>query len=60
MREVPRWHACWPLKNAVINTAAVQIKTLTVAGKQVTLAVFRQLIEEQSRLAIRRSATPHC
>jgi hypothetical protein len=33
-------------RNAVINTAAVQIKTLTVAGKQVTLAVFRQLIEE--------------
>jgi hypothetical protein len=33
-------------QNAVINTAAVQIKTLTVAGKQVTLAVFRQLIEE--------------
>jgi hypothetical protein len=33
-------------QNAVINTASVQIKTLTVAGKQVTLAVFRQLIEE--------------
>jgi hypothetical protein len=32
-------------QNAVINTTSVQIKTLT-AGKQVTLAVFRQLIEE--------------
>jgi len=33
-------------QNAVINTVSVQIKTLTVSGKQVTLAVFRQLIEE--------------
>lgn len=30
---------------AEITTAAVQIKTLTVTGKQVTLAVFRQLEE---------------
>jgi hypothetical protein len=33
--------------NAQITTATVQIKTLTIGGKQVTLAVFRQLIEEQ-------------
>jgi hypothetical protein len=32
--------------NAQISTATVQIKTLTITGKQVTLAVFRQLIEE--------------
>ncbi|MCA2229618.1 hypothetical protein [Nonomuraea aurantiaca] len=31
---------------AQITTAAVEIKTLTVNGKQVTLAVFRQLYEE--------------
>jgi hypothetical protein len=31
---------------AQITTAAVQINTLTVSGKQVTLAVFRQLREE--------------
>lgn len=31
---------------AEITTAAVEIKTLTVKGKQVTLAVFRQLIEQ--------------
>jgi hypothetical protein len=31
--------------NAEIKTAAVEIKTLTVTGKQVTLAVFRQLQE---------------
>lgn len=35
------------VRNAQIATAAVEIKTLTVSGKQVTLAVFRQLIEEQ-------------
>lgn len=33
--------------SAQITTAAVEIKTLTVSGKQVTLAVFRQLYDEQ-------------
>lgn len=33
-------------QNATITTAAVEVKTLTVSGKQVTLAVFRQLREE--------------
>ncbi|WP_433542029.1 hypothetical protein ACQP10_38400 (plasmid) [Streptosporangium sandarakinum] len=33
------------LHNAEITTATVEIKTLTVSGKQVTLAVFRQLQE---------------
>jgi hypothetical protein len=33
--------------NATITTASVQVKTLTISGKQVTLAVFRQLREEQ-------------
>jgi hypothetical protein len=32
--------------NAEVKTAAVEIKTLTISGKQVTLAVFRQLKEE--------------
>jgi len=32
--------------NAQISTATVEIKTLTITGKQVTLAVFRQLIDE--------------
>ncbi|TKA11739.1 hypothetical protein [Actinacidiphila oryziradicis] len=32
--------------NATITTAAVEVKTLTISGKQVTLAVFRQLQEE--------------
>lgn len=32
--------------NAQISTATVEIKTLTITGKQVTLAVFRQLVEE--------------
>ncbi len=32
--------------NAQISTAKVEIKTLTISGKQVTLAVFRQLIDE--------------
>lgn len=32
--------------NAQISTATVEIKTLTVTGKQVTLAVFRQLLDE--------------
>ncbi len=34
------------VENAQIKTAAVEIKTLTVSGKQVTLAVFRQIMEE--------------
>jgi hypothetical protein len=34
------------IKEAEIRTASVEIRTLTVSGKQVTLAVFRQLIEE--------------
>jgi hypothetical protein len=33
--------------NAEIKTAAVEIKTLTISGKQVTLAVFRQIREER-------------
>lgn len=33
--------------NATINTVAVEVKTLSISGKQVTLAVFRQLREEQ-------------
>ncbi|MER5348932.1 hypothetical protein ABT093_01140 [Kitasatospora sp. NPDC002551] len=33
--------------NATINTAAVEVKTLSISGKQVTLAVFRQLRDEQ-------------
>lgn len=32
-------------QTAELNTATVQINTLTVSGKQVTLAVFRQLTE---------------
>jgi hypothetical protein len=34
------------VQNAAITTASVEIKTLTVSGKQVTLAVFRQLLEQ--------------
>jgi hypothetical protein len=34
------------VQNAEITTASVEIKTLTVSGKQVTLAVFRQLLEQ--------------
>lgn len=33
-------------QTATITTATVEVKTLTISGKQVTLAVFRQLIEE--------------
>ncbi|MFD8559122.1 hypothetical protein ACFV1N_17715 [Streptosporangium canum] len=33
-------------QNAQITTAAVEVKTLTISGKQVTLSVFRQLREE--------------
>jgi hypothetical protein len=32
--------------NATITTASVEVKTLTISGKQVTLAVFKQLREE--------------
>ncbi len=32
--------------NAQISTVKVEVKTLTISGKQVTLAVFRQLIDE--------------
>lgn len=32
---------------AEVTTAAVEIKTLTIRGKQVTLAVFRQLREKE-------------
>jgi hypothetical protein len=34
------------VQQAQITTATVEIKTLSVSGKQVTLAVFRQLLEE--------------
>ncbi|MFI6879857.1 hypothetical protein ACIBL6_41090 [Streptomyces sp. NPDC050400] len=33
-------------QNAMITTASVEVQTLTISGKQVTLAVFRQLQEE--------------
>ena len=33
-------------RNAEISTATVEIRTMTVSRKQMTLAVFRQLIEE--------------
>ncbi|MFF1548727.1 hypothetical protein [Streptomyces sp. NPDC058291] len=33
-------------QNATITTAAVEVKALTIGGKQVTLSVFRQLQEE--------------
>jgi hypothetical protein len=33
------------VENAQIKTASVEVKTLTISGKQVTLAVFRQLPE---------------
>jgi len=33
-------------QNATITTATVEVKTLTISGKQVTLALFRQLREE--------------
>jgi hypothetical protein len=33
--------------NALITTATVQIRVLTLNGKRVTLSVFRQIIEEQ-------------
>jgi hypothetical protein len=33
------------VQNAQVSTATVEIKTLTVSGRQVTLALFRQFIE---------------
>jgi hypothetical protein len=38
--------AALTVHNAELKTAAVELKTLTISGKQVTLAVFRQLREE--------------
>ena len=35
------------INEAKINTVSVQVKTLTVSGKQVTLAVFRQIQDER-------------
>ena len=32
-------------REALVKTAAVDVKVLTISGKQVTLAVFRQLQE---------------
>jgi len=34
------------VEEALVKTATVEIKTLSIGGKQVTLAVFRQLQEE--------------
>jgi hypothetical protein len=34
------------VQNAEIKTATVEVRTLTISGKQVTLAVFRQLVNE--------------
>jgi len=34
-------------REATIKTASVEIKALTVSGKQVTLALFRQIVEER-------------
>jgi len=34
------------VQHAEVNTAAVEVKTLTIRGKQVTLAVFRQLMRK--------------
>jgi len=34
------------VSEATIKTATVEIKTMSISGKQVTLAVFRQLIDE--------------
>lgn len=35
------------MQNAQITTAAVEVKTLTISGKQVSQSVFRQLLNEQ-------------
>ena len=34
------------IEEATVKTATVEVKTLTISGKQVTLAVFRQIKEE--------------
>ena len=34
------------IRDAVLKTLKVEVKSLTISGKQMTLAVFRQLIEE--------------
>jgi hypothetical protein len=34
-------------KEAVIRTATIEIKTMSLNGKQVTQSVFRQLIKEE-------------
>jgi hypothetical protein len=33
-------------REATVKTATVEVKTLTISGRQVMLAVFRQLLEE--------------
>lgn len=38
-------------EHALITTATVEVKTLTISGCQVTLAVFRQLPREKLVLA---------
>lgn len=43
--------------NAAIRTATVTVRALTIGGKQVTQAVFRQLPEEPWEIA--RHAGPH-
>lgn len=35
------------VENAQIKTASVEVKTLTISGKQVTLVVFRQTPHEE-------------
>lgn len=34
------------IRDAVLKTLKVEVKSLTISGKQMTLAVFRQLVEE--------------
>ncbi len=48
------------ISNAQIKTAAVEIKTLTVSGRQVTLSVFKQIIEEPllDEVAMKLNGTP--
>jgi hypothetical protein len=49
-------------QTAQITTASVEIKTLTVSGKQVTMAVFRQLYQEPlyDHLTWESQGTPWC
>lgn len=35
------------VRDAKVSTAAVEIQTLVISGRQVTLAVFRQLLDEE-------------